>query len=73
MSLFYKIILNLSEISKCLKYRHYAIYTKTLNLPSTKFPTFVKKAKRPEHDKNLREVRMNSIFRSLSIEFSNNY
>lgn len=61
MSLFYKTILNPSEISKCLRYRHFAVYTKTLNLSSTKFPTFVKKAKRPDHDKNIREVRMNRI------------
>lgn len=40
-----------------MPYRQYATkYTKTLNMPVTKFPNFVKKTQRPKHDELIREV-----------------
>lgn len=52
------------RFSLCSKFRHghfqyrqYATtYSKTLNMPVTKFPAYVKQTKRPEHDKQIREV-----------------
>lgn len=37
-------------------YREYATYSKTLNLPKTKFPIYVKDKVRADHDKAIREV-----------------
>lgn len=43
----------------CLQYRQYATkYTKTLNMPVTKFPAYVKKTQRQRHDELIREVRI---------------
>lgn len=54
---FYRSIADEAILTKYVQYRFFAsVYTKTLNLPATKFPAFVKKAKRLEHDKNIREV-----------------
>lgn len=39
-----------------LFYREYATYTKTLNLPKTTFPAYVKEKVRANHDKAIREV-----------------
>lgn len=47
-------------------------YTKTLNMPVTKFPAYVKKNKRLEHDATIREVEeiaehsINEYFKSSS-------
>lgn len=57
MSLMIRLHLHEAKCMKFWQYREYAsVYTKTLNLPSTKFPAYVKKTKRAEHDKNIREV-----------------
>lgn len=41
----------------CLQCRQFASkYSKTLNMPITKFPAYVKKNKRAEHDGLIREV-----------------
>lgn len=49
----------LSSVNRkyCLQCRQFAsTYSKTLNMPITKFPAYVKKTKRAEHDKLIREV-----------------
>lgn len=57
MSLVYQILINSFNRNGWLQFRRYAtIYTKTLNLPVTKFPIYVKKTKRAEHDGHIREV-----------------
>lgn len=62
MSLIYRLLLNNRRCANLKLFREYAtIYTKTLNLPTTKFPAYVKKTKRPEHDKKIREVKMDFI------------
>lgn len=58
MSLIYQNLLNQSGRRCWLQCRQFAtVYTKTLNMPVTKFPLYVKKNKRPEHDGHIREVR----------------
>lgn len=57
MSGIYRISLNSYNQNSWLRWRQYATsYTKTLNMPVTKFPAYVKKNKRAEHDASIREV-----------------
>lgn len=57
MTIFHSFLLNLFNRKACLQYRQYATsYTKTLNMPVTKFPAYVKKTQRPRHDGLIREV-----------------
>lgn len=61
MSLIYRVFLHSKNHNCWLQCRQFAkvfttIYTKTMNLPVTEFPLYVKKAKRPEHDATIREV-----------------
>lgn len=67
MSLIYRLFLNNEKCANLKQIREYAtIYTKTLNLPTTKFPAYVKKTKRPEHDKKIREVKNGFYFGNIS-------
>lgn len=57
MTLFYRFLLCPTYRNGYFYCRHYAsTYTKTLNMPVTKFPAYVKQTKRSEHDKQIREV-----------------
>lgn len=57
MTLIYPILLNSTNRNCWLQCRQFATkYTKTLNMPVTKFPAYVKKTKRAEHDGLIREV-----------------
>lgn len=57
MTIFHSFSLNLLNREAYLQYRQYATkYTKTLNMPVTKFPAYVKKTQRPQHDGLIREV-----------------
>lgn len=57
MSLIYHILLHPRSKDYWLQCRRFATsYSKTLNMPVTKFPAYVKKTKRAEHDELIREV-----------------
>lgn len=63
MTLFYRFLLCSKFQNRSFQCRQYAsTYTKTLNMPVTKFPAYVKQTKRPEHDKQIREVSVDSHY-----------